>query len=106
MNVSENDRKLLLEYQRARYAFDAFPEVEKARGVYEQAKENLKQIKEPTIAELVRRLSQEWTKDVTPDSCSINVARAEDIIFAEKDLYEMTWQYGDNTIPNETDKIQ
>ncbi len=103
--VTDTEKKLLLDYQRARFAFDAFP-VEAARNAYQGAKENLKKISEPVIAELVRRMFQEWLKDVTPDSCSTNVERAEDIIMSENELYEMTWQYGDNTIPNETDKIQ
>jgi len=103
--VTDTEKKLLLDYQRARFAFNAFP-VEAARNAYNGAKENLKKISEPVIAELVRRMSQEWTKDITPTSCSMNVERGEDIMLAEKELYELTWQFGDNTIPNETDKIQ
>jgi hypothetical protein len=103
--MTDTEKEILLDFQRARFAFDAFP-VEAARNAYNEAKENLKKISDPAIAELVRRMSQEWTKDITPDSCSTNVERAEDIISAENELYEMTWQYGDNTIPNETDKIQ
>jgi len=100
--ITNTEKQLLLDFQRARFALDAFSEVDKARSVYEQAKENLKKITDPVAAELVRRMSQERTYDVTPDSCSINVERAEDILFAEKALYEMTWQYGDNTNPNGT----
>ncbi len=104
--VTDAEKQILLDFQGAKYAFDAFPEVDKARSVYEEAKENLKKVTDPVIAELVRRMSQEWTKDITPTSCSLNVKRGEDIILAEKELYELTWLFGDNTIPNETDKIQ
>jgi hypothetical protein len=103
--VTDAEKKLLLEYQRAKFAFDAFPSVDNARTAYFEAKENLKKIKDPVVAELVRRMSQDWTKDVTPDSCSLNVERAEDIMSAEKELYDLSFQFGDNT-PSETDKIQ
>ncbi len=102
--VTDSEKEILLAFQRASFAFNAF-NVEAARTAYLEAKENLKKISEPVIAELVRRMSQEWLKDVTPDSCSLNVEHAEDIIFAENKLYDLTWQYGDN-IPNETNLIQ
>ena len=76
--------------------------MDKARTAYLEAMENLRKIADPTIAEVVRRTHQEWLKDVTTDSCSLNVERAEDILFAEKALYEMSWEYGDNTNPNGT----
>ncbi len=104
--MTDTEKEILLDFQRAHFAYALFPEVDKARKAYQGAKENLRKISDPVIAELVRRMSQEWTKDVTPTSCSLNVERAEDIMSAEKELYELTWQYGDNTIPNETDKIQ
>jgi hypothetical protein len=103
--VSENDRTLLLEYQRARFAFDVFPSVDEARNAYDKAKENLKGIKEATIAELVRRMFQEWTQVVTADSCDMDMDCARDIVLAEKELYELTFQFGDN-IPSESGLIQ
>jgi hypothetical protein len=111
INLSENDRRVLLEFQRAKFAFNAFPEVDKARTTYVEEKENLKTITDPAIAELVRRVSQEWLYDETYEDgrCvarGINRERADDISDAEKELYELSFQFGDNTIPNETDKIQ
>jgi hypothetical protein len=104
--VTDAEKQILLDFQRAKYAFNAFPEVDKARATYIEETENLKKITDPVIAELVRRMFQEWLKDVTPDSCSTNVARGEDIMLAEKELYEMTFQFGDNTLPNATNLIQ
>ena len=110
IDVSENDRKLLLDFQRASFAFSVF-NCEAARTAYLEANENLKQIKEPAIAELVRRMSQEWIHDEVYSrgrlvSRGINKERGEDITLAEKELYELTFQFGDNTIPNETNLIQ
>jgi|SRR6266446_5353188 len=102
--ITDSEKEFLLNFQRASFALNVF-NIEAVRTAYHEAKENLRQIKEPVVAELVRRMSQEWLKDVTPDSCSTNVERGEDIMLAEKELYEMTFQFGDNT-PNETDKIQ
>ena len=104
--VSNVEKQILLDFQRAHYAFSIFPEADKARTAYFEAKESLKKIAAPMVAELVRRMSQEWLCDETPDSRGINRERADDIMSAEKELYGMTWQYGDNTIPNATDKIQ
>jgi hypothetical protein len=104
--ISNVEKQLLLDFQRAYYAFGVFPEVDKARTEYLEKKGNLKKITDPVIAKLVRRMNQEWLKDVTPDSCSLNTERAEDIMSAEKELYDITWQYGDNTLPNATDMIQ
>jgi hypothetical protein len=103
--LSDEERAILLEFQKRRFALD-FYVCEDSRSRFEQAKENLKKITEPTIAELVRRMSQEWIKDVTPTSCSLNVERAKDIITAENELYELTFKFGDNTVPNETNVIQ
>jgi hypothetical protein len=50
-------------------------------------------------------MSQEWLKVVTATSCSTDVERAKDIIFAEKELYELTFQFGDN-IPSASDLKQ
>jgi hypothetical protein len=50
-------------------------------------------------------MSQEWTYDVTPDSRGLNTERGDDIMLAEKELYQLTFQFGDNT-PSETDNIQ
>jgi hypothetical protein len=105
VNVSENDRTLLLEFQRALFAFDAFPSVDNAHNAYNDAKDNLKKVVEPAIAELVRRMSQEWTYHETPDSRCLNQERGNNIMLVEKELYEMTFQLGDN-LPSETDKIQ
>jgi hypothetical protein len=103
--VSDAEKKLLLEYQRAKFAFDALPTVDDARTAYIATEEALKKITDPAIVELVRRMSQEWTYDVTPDSRGLNTERGDDIMLAEKELYELTFQFGDN-IPHETDKIQ
>jgi hypothetical protein len=104
--ISDVEKQLLLDFQRAYYAYRVFPEVDKARTEYFEKKENLKKTTDPVIAELVRRMFQEFTKDVTPTSCSTNVGRALDIFTAEDELYAMTWHYGDNTVPNATDMIQ
>jgi hypothetical protein len=104
--ITDVEKQILLDFQRAHYAFSIFPEVAKVRTAYFEAKESLKKITAPVVAELARRMSQEWLYDETPDSRSINRERADDIMSAEKELYGMTWQYGDNTIPNATDTIQ
>lgn len=104
--ISDTEKKLLLDFQRAYYAFKAFPDVDKARTNYFGKKESLKKITDPKVAELVRRMLQEHIKDVTPDSCSTNKERALDIFSAEDELYALTWHFGDNTVPNATDMIQ
>jgi hypothetical protein len=110
MTITDTDKNLLLDFQRAKFAYNAFSTLDEVRSAYEKAVEALKQIKEPAIAELVRRMSQEWLTDEKYVrgrlvSRSMNIERGEDILLAEKELYELSFQFGDNT-PSETDKIQ
>lgn len=79
----DTEKQILLDYQRAYYACTLFPSVEKARNIYLETRESLKNITDPVIAELVRRMF-EPTADTE----------------AETELYRLSWQYGDNTMMN------
>jgi hypothetical protein len=109
MALSEKEIALLLEFQRAKFEFDARTsggvQTDESRAAYESAKKNLKAVTNPEIAELVRKMSQEWLTVVTPTSVSMDVARAEEIVFAEKELFELTYKYGD-VFPNVNDLKQ
>jgi hypothetical protein len=103
MALSEKEVDLLLQFQRAKFEFDVrcseCVQTDKSRAAYEASKEGLNTITDPKVAELVRKMNQEWLTVVTPTSVSTDVARGEEIMFAEKELYELTYEYGD-TSPN------
>ena len=104
LNLSKNDRTLLLEFQKARFALGAFPQ--QAHAAYTEAKEKLKKISAPALADLIRRTTQEVVHTVTPDSSAPSIELLNDISDAENELYELSFQFGNNTGRNETDKIQ
>jgi hypothetical protein len=96
MALSEKEVDLLLQFQRAKFEFDVrcseCVQTDKSRAAYEASKEGLNTITDPKVGELVRKMNQ-------PISVSTDAARAKEIIFAEKELYELTYKYGD-TSPN------
>ena len=88
--ITDTEKQLLLDFQRARYAYTLFS-VDKARAVYLEARENLKKITDPEIAKLVRQIFDE---------------SASAILDAEAELYLSSWKYGDNTMMNGNEAVQ
>jgi hypothetical protein len=104
MNLSDIDRAILLDFQRAHFAFTEYPGV--AAAAYYQARRDLKLIREPVIKELVRRMFQEWTFDRTSESYGLNPERAADIMSAEAELYNLSFTFGNNCLPKGQTHVQ
>ena len=88
--ITDAEKQLLLDFQRARYAYALFS-ADKARDVYLEARENLKKITDPEVAKLVRQIFEE---------------SASAILDAETELYLSSWKYGDNTMMNGNETAQ
>lgn len=115
MALSEKEIGLLLQFQSAKFEYDIRSSegvlTEKSREAYASAKENLKTITDPHVAKLVRKMNQPWLvreeKDATGKVISRDhdPARSDEIMLAEKELYELTYKYGD-TSPSASDLKQ
>lgn len=97
MTLSETEKNILLDFQRARFAYYAFMSVQKANDVYLQARKDLSLIREPSIAALVRKMRIKSSVPPTSEAGRKQaVKEIDDAVAAEKELYELSFQFGDN----------
>jgi hypothetical protein len=105
MALTQNEIDLLLAFQRAKFAHQGFYGVRAAKIAFDQASENLKQIKDPVVAKLVEKFLKPNPTKKTRTGFSPSMKIAEESMLAEKELYEMSFQFGDN-IPTASEQIQ
>jgi hypothetical protein len=94
--VSERDIELLLNFQKARYAFHAFHDVPAAVTAYHEALKQLKGIKQPALAALVKRMTFEAVGvPETEEEQKQATKEVDDAMAAEAELYRLSFYFGD-----------
>lgn len=105
MALTRYEIDLLLAFQKYKFGMQVFPGLRAAKDNFDKASENLKQIKDPEVAELVRKMLQPNPARKTRTGVGPSMKIAEESLLAEKALYDLSFKYGDN-IPTESEQIQ
>jgi hypothetical protein len=99
--VTPRDIEILMNFQKARFGFLAFHNLESAVATYHRALKDLQGIKQPALASLVKRMTFESTSVPQTEEEHRQVVKEVDAAMAaEAELYRLSFYFGD-AIPAE-----